>query len=126
MQTFTALVERDNSGWLGSVPGVLDIKCTGRRLDRVASAVRSSVAAATGLEEAEIEVILSIDDDPLITDVVADFRHYQAMLADAQMEYNASLFRAVRLLGAERLSDRDVSFLLGLSHQRIAQVRVAS
>lgn len=126
MQTFTALVERDNSGWLASVPGVLDIKCTGRRLDRVASAVRSSVAAETSLDEAEIEVILSIGDDPLITDVVEDFRHYQAMLADAQMGYNASLSRAVRLLGAERLSDRDVSFLLGLSHQRIAQVRVAS
>lgn len=126
METFRALAERDGSGWQAWVPGGLDIKCRGRRLDRLASAVRASLAALTDLDEDEIEVIVSIEQDPLITDVVQDFHHYQGALVDAQMDYNAALRRAVSRLGSEQLSDRDVSFLLGLSHQRIAQVRVAS
>jgi hypothetical protein len=126
VQTFTALAERDGTGWTAQVVGDLDIHCRGRRLDRLLTAVTANIAAAADLEEAEIEVIMKIENDPLVRDVIQDFQHYQMALAEAQMEYNGALRRAVLRLASERISDRDASFLLGLSHQRIAQVRVAS
>jgi hypothetical protein len=107
------------------VDGHLNIECRARRLDRLVDEVKSTLATSGGLREAAIDVQLDLSDDPLLQDVVKDFQSYQAALADAQLEYNEALRRAVRRLGAERLSDRDVSFLLGLSHQRIAQVRSA-
>lgn len=125
VQTFLARAVRHEGGWSAVVDG-LDIKCQGRRLDRLASAVKASIVALTDLDEEDFEVTMAMDQEPLIADVVNDFRHYQAALADAQAEYNAALRRAITRLTSETLSDRDMSFLLGLSHQRIAQVRVAS
>lgn len=118
-----AHVRRDESGWFAWVDGLEGAVGSSRRLEEAVTQAENRAAAALSTPGGDLRVSWQYELGAGELDAVQEFRQYQEALADAQLEYNAALHRAIRQLSQSGYTDRDAAFLLGLSHQRIAQVR---
>jgi hypothetical protein len=118
-----AHVRRDDSGWFAWVDGLEGAVGSSRRLEEAVTQAEGRAAAALSAAIDELRISWQYELGAGELDAVQEYRHYQGALADAQLEYNAALHRAIRQLNQSGYTDRDAAFLLGLSHQRIAQVR---
>lgn len=118
-----AHARRDESGWYAWVTGLDGAVGSSRRLEDAVTQAEQRAANLLSVATEDLRITWEYELDQEDLDVVQEVRHYQGALADAQMEYNAALHRAIRQLNQVGYSDRDAAFLLGLSHQRIAQVR---
>jgi hypothetical protein len=118
-----AHISRDAGTWYAYVPGLDGALASARSLEAVTEQVTRRVVALLGAPPEDITIRWEYDLPALERMVVDEVQLYQAELADAQMNYNAALRRAVTHLRELSYSDRDAAVLLRLSHQRIAQVR---
>lgn len=119
----TIHVKRDATGWIAYASGLDGAVGSARRLEDATTQVQERAAQLLNASPHELSISWAFDLDEAERSVIDEVRQYQSALADAQMEYNASLYRSVRLLHEWGYTDRDAAFLLRLSHQRIAQVR---
>lgn len=121
-----AHARRDESGWYAWVTGIEGAVGSSRRLEEAVAQAEQRAAAGLSAAAGDLSFSWQYELGPGDLEVVQEVRHYQAELADAQMAYNDALRRAIRQLRQVGYTDRDAAFLLGLSHQRIAQVRSAA
>jgi hypothetical protein len=115
-------VTRTSLGWSAEGRG-LPRSVQARRLDRLHELLAE---LSPTREFPEHEVASAVRTDPAADLALSDYRAASVALALAQTDYNQTLFRAVQLLSAAKVSTRDIGFLTGLSHQRIAQIQAAS
>jgi predicted RNase H-like HicB family nuclease len=111
----------DHRAWLVNVVGQPGAHTFGRSL---AEAKRRAVEVAClwfELEPDEIE----IDWDLQLGDIAGPVKEARAAIAHAEAD-RTRRDRAVRALAKAGVSYRDVADLLGLSHQRVAQITKAS
>ena len=118
-----AHISRDAGTWYAYVPGVDGALATARSLETVTEQITQRTLSLLAASPEEITIRWEYDLPAPERMVVDEVQLYQAELADAQMNYNAALRRAVTHLRGMSYSDRDAAVLLRLSHQRIAQVR---
>ncbi|MFA5786164.1 MAG: type II toxin-antitoxin system HicB family antitoxin [Actinomycetota bacterium] len=122
MKTYTVVIERDESGaWIARVPGVPGCHTYGRTLQ----AARRRIREALGLwvpdaERAKLEFDVRLPREA--RDVVRPFRAARRRAEEAQREAQEALGGAAGELVRAGFSLRDAGELLGLSHQRVAQV----
>jgi hypothetical protein len=122
----TVHVKRDDDGWVAYVSGLDGAVGSARRLEDATTQLLQRAAKLLYLAPDELDPEWAFEIGPYEQLAIDEVRHYQNVLADAQMEYNQALHRAVRMLHGAGYTDRDAAFLLRLSHQRIAQVRTAN
>lgn len=121
-----AHARRDDSGWFAWVTGLDGAVGSSRRLEEAVTQTERRAAELLSISADDLRITWQYELDPGDLDAVEEVRYYDRALADAQMEYNAALRRAIRRLNQMGYTDRDAAFLIGLSHQRIAQVRAKS
>lgn len=122
MKTYQVSIERDEEGaWIARVPSIPGCHTYGRTL----RAARRRIREALGLwvehpERAQLsfKVRLSADLRSAITPV----ERARARAEQARGEANEALAEAAARLAAAGVSLRDAGELLGVSHQRVAQV----
>jgi predicted RNase H-like HicB family nuclease len=117
-------VTRERDAWLADVPDVPGAHTFARSLSALQRSVREVIVLMTdrpddALDDFDLDVRYDIGDSSA---AVAVARRARAEAEQAERASAEAIRRAVAELPAS-LSVRDVAALLGVSHQRIAQVR---
>jgi hypothetical protein len=120
-RVYEATAERDGGVWLVKVQAV-DRVTQARRLDQAEAMARSLIAIMTGEPEASIEVRVTPRLEPALAELADTATNARVRAAHAQTEASAALRQAARTLSDAGLTIRDVGAILGVTHQRIAQL----
>ena len=122
MKRYRVSYEMDEAGyWLAMVAGVPGCHTQGRSLESARARVREALAASVG-SGARAVLLESYRLAPVARDVTRRARAAMSRAEHAHSEAQRQLRSAVRRLLAARLSHRDAAVVLGLSHQRVAQL----
>lgn len=124
MRQFKVTVKRDpeeTSTWLVNVAGQPGAHTFGRSLAEAKRHGVEVVALWFDLEPEQFE----IDWDVRLGDLTASVRQAKAAMVHAEAD-RSRRDQAVKALTEAGISYRDVAELLGLSHQRVAQIAKAS
>jgi predicted RNase H-like HicB family nuclease len=122
--TYRVNVTRERDAWLADVPDVPGAHTFARSLSALQRSVREVIVLMTdrpgeALDDFDLDFRYEIGDS---STAVGTAREARAAAERAERESAAAIRRAVARLPAS-LSVRDVAELLGISHQRVAQVR---
>jgi hypothetical protein len=117
-------VTRERDAWLADVPDVAGAHTFARSLSALQRSVREVIVLMTNrpddaLDDFDLDVRYEIGDS---STVVAVARRARAEAEQAERASAEAIRKAVAELPVS-LSVRDVAVLLGVSHQRVAQVR---
>ena len=122
---FTVVLTPENGKWNAEVPDASGAITWGRSLSE---ARRNAIEAieALAISEGRKAPRVTLQDDIRLparaAKVTAKAREARRVLEEAQEQSNAATARAVAELTSVGLSVRDVGNLLGISHQRVAQI----
>jgi hypothetical protein len=122
--TYRVNVTRERGVWLADVPDVAGAHTFARSLSALQRSVREVIVLMTdraddALDAFDLDVRYDIGDS---STAVAAARRARADAEQAERASAEAIRRAVARLPVS-LSIRDVAELLGISHQRVAQVR---
>lgn len=123
-RTYRVNVTRERDAWLADVPDVPGAHTFARSLPALSRDVREVVVLMTdrpdgAFHDFDLDIRYDVGDG---ASVVAAARQACASADQAERESALAIRRAVARLPSS-LSGRDVAELLGISHQRVAQVR---
>jgi predicted RNase H-like HicB family nuclease len=122
MSTYTARAERDEGGWWAvSVPELPGVFTQARRLGQVEELVRDAIALwlESPIDGFEVHVEASIPDLDEQIELVAKARRRAEELRE---EAGLRSRRVAAELAGRGLTVRDIGQVLGVSHQRAAQL----
>lgn len=122
-----AVYERDRwspawNVWIEGLPGVHTF---GTRLAHARVNVREALALWLDTDESSLEIRDEVRLPESADEALAALAAAQQHLARSRRRVATATARAVRVLGDAGLSMRDAAALMGLSHQRVAQVAAA-
>jgi predicted RNase H-like HicB family nuclease len=119
---YRAVAERDGAWWAIRVPELRGVYSQARRLADVEAMARDAIALMLDVEpnsfDVSVESVLDSDAAELVEQALAGRLEAER----AARRASAQLRVAVDRLAASGLTVRDIAHILGLSHQRIAQV----
>jgi len=125
-KTYVARCERDGNWWVVEVEGLRGGVTQAKRLDQVEAVVREVVGLLRNVPEDSVDVrvepILGGDLSPEVTSVLQLREEANAI----QERASSAMQAAVSGLAARHLSLRDIGTILGISHQRAAQLLTAT
>ena len=122
MSTYHANAVRSGKWWaveVAEVPGVLT---QGRNLVDAARMAREAVALVLDTDEAEVTIKLEPQLPVEVLAAVTDFQKRRSAREEAEAAERAAQQAAARALVGAGLTGRDAGTVLGMSHQRIAQL----
>jgi predicted RNase H-like HicB family nuclease len=117
----TAKITRSGSWWAIEVPEVPGVYTQAKRLDQVDDTVREAVALMLEIKPSDIVLTGSFIDEPYEAEL-ADARRRRDEAARAAQVAATATEAVVRRLHRAGYPTRDIGILLGLSHQRVAQI----
>ena len=122
MRTFTVTAERGRGDWwvleapeVGAVSQV-------RRLDQAEEEMREAIAYLAGLAESEVSIELVPVLPQAYTSAAAEAEESRRVAAEATHRAAEASRAAARSLREAGLTLRDVGTIMGVSHQRAAQL----
>lgn len=119
---YRAVAERDGSWWAIRVPDLRGVYSQARRLADVEAMVRDAIAlvldVAPDTFDVSVEPVLGGDAAGLVEQALTGRLEAERAVRRASEQLRVAVDR----LAASGLTVRDIAHLLGLSHQRIAQV----
>lgn len=120
-KTYRATAVRDGGLWLLDVPEIERVT-QARRLDQAELMVRSLISIMTGEPEDSFDVTIQPQLESAMSEVVLRAVAAKARAAAAQAEASNLQREAVRLMTESGMTIRDAGDLLGITHQRVAQL----
>lgn len=121
--TYVVRVRRGASNWwvieVPSVPGVIT---QARRIDQVEEMARDALGLFLDVDPAGLEVQVDLELPEAWARVVDDARQARVASEKADRAAADAVRRAARELTSAGLSMRDVGSIMGVSHQRVAQL----
>jgi predicted RNase H-like HicB family nuclease len=116
-----AVFEREPDGWwIAYVPSVPGCHTQGRTLAQARERIKESVAVS--LDDPVPVLLQEVRLPKKIEGVLLTLKAARVKADDAEAKANEASKRAARLLDEWGVSLRDAGELLGLSHQRVAQI----
>lgn len=120
MKTITVTAERGNGVWVlesenGAVSQV-------RTLAKAEEEMREAVAFLEGVAESEVEIQLQVKTPIAFQAAMDRSTQFREQAAEANRRSAEELRLAAVALVEAGLSHRDAGFVMGVSHQRIAQL----
>jgi len=125
MTTYTITVSREEPWWVAVVAGLPGGATETRRLDQLETEVRDLIAGLTDVDEDAFDLNWEYSLPPKLEEPVHRFLAAKARRQAAEQDYRAAQEQAVEALTTAHISLRDAAELLGLSYQRLAQLRSA-
>lgn len=123
VKTFTVKAQRSGKWWALEVPEVPGVFSQVRRLDQAESMARDAIAAMLDVDPGSFAVELAPELAPGVQTVLEEVR--RAKEASAEAQRNAAFVvhcAALKLTREDGFSMRDVGKVMGISHQRVAQI----
>jgi DNA-directed RNA polymerase specialized sigma24 family protein len=93
-----------------------------RRLDQAAEEMREAIAYLAGAEPESFDIEVRPVIPGPVKDLIDEAGEHRQRAADEQRQATDALRRAARTMHAEGLSYREIGAVIGLSHQRVAQL----
>ena len=122
MKHYTVRARRVGKWWALDVEGVVGAHTQVRRIDQADAIAREAIAGVLDVAPDSFALAVAPVVPAAVRDMVAEATQARSQAAHAQ-EVAAQLMRvAARQLVEEGLTVRDAGELLGVSHQRIAQL----
>ncbi len=117
---------RSGGWWAIDAPDMPGLHSQARRIDQVEDAARDALATLLEVDPATVKVEVDLELPEAWARVVEDARRARASAEQAERAAADTVRRAARELTAAGLSMRDVGSIMGVSHQRVAQLLEAS
>jgi len=122
--TYRVEVTRERDAWLADVPEVPGVHTFTRSLSELQRAVREAIVVMTdrpdaALDDFDLDVHYDIGDG---LSAVEKARQAREDAERAELASAAAIRDAIRCLPSG-MSTRDIALLIGISHQRVSQVR---
>lgn len=123
MTTYRVRARRGTSGWWAiDSPDVAGAISQTRRIDQVEAMARDAIALLLDVDPGSFDVAVDLELPEAWARVVADAKRTRDEADTAEKTAQATVRGAVRTLLAAGLSMRDVGTIMGVSHQRVAQL----
>jgi hypothetical protein len=122
MKRYTVRARRIGRWWALDVEGMSGVHTQVRRIDQADEMARDAIAGFLGVAEDSFEIVVAPEVPVALRSMVDEATLARSQAAQAQ-DVAAQLTRdAAQGLVDEGLTVRDAGVLLGVSHQRIAQL----
>jgi len=121
-KTYDVIAQRDGKSWLLRVPAV-ERSTQALRLDQAEDMARDLIAIMTGQPEGSFDVEITTNLDPDLSSLISEVALAKAEAAERQKVASLAQRQAVRKLTESGYTVRDTGRLLGLTYQRVAQLR---
>ena len=122
-RTYTAKVVRFGEWWAIDVPELLGVHTQTRSLGDVEAMATDAIAAVLDVRPETISIRVDTELDEETARLVQEATAARDAAARAQTEANEVVASTVGYLGRRGVSVRDAGYLLGISYQRVAQIR---
>ena len=119
---YTAIAERDGTWWVITVPEVDGIFTQSRRLDRVEYMARDAISLMLEVPADSFDVEVVENHDPPTQEVIDDILSIREAVAAMRRETADRTRNAVLALHDSGYPQRDIGRMVGISHQRVAQL----
>lgn len=119
---YTAVAERDGNWWAITVPEVDGIFSQAKRLDRVEYMARDAISLMLEVAPDSFDVEVIENHDPPTQEVIDDIVSIREAVAAMKRETGARTRDAVLALHKSGYPQRDIGRMVGISHQRVAQL----
>ncbi len=121
-RTYTVVAERADGWWAIRVPDVRGAHSQARRLEQVPEIARDAIAAVLDVDAGSFELRLEPQLGLAAATSLASLADARRAAEEAQTRLRQVAADAAAELLASGLSMRDAGELLGISHQRVAQI----
>jgi len=119
-------VIRSGQWWAIEVPELPGVFSQVRRIDQVDEAVKEAIAMMTDADEADVSIDVEVESGTDIEALLATLKQSSSAAEAAREQETADRRHVIEQLRSKGLPNRDVATLIGLSHQRVAQILKAS
>jgi predicted RNase H-like HicB family nuclease len=119
---YKVFLSREDGIWLIEAVELRGVRSFGRTVADAASNIREAIAAAEDLDEWSELVLDYSFDDASVSAAVRRFREATKAEEAASTERDDALTAAIESLRTRGMSYRDIGVIIGLSHQRVAQL----
>jgi predicted RNase H-like HicB family nuclease len=119
---YTAIAERDGSWWAISVSELPGVYSQARRLDRVEYMARDAISLMLEVPADSFDVEVVENHDPPTQEVIDDILSIREAVAAMKLETGNKTRDAVLALHESGYPQRDIGRMVGISHQRVAQL----
>jgi predicted RNase H-like HicB family nuclease len=119
---YTAVARRSGRWWAITVPELDGVFSQARRLDGVERMARDAIELMLEADPASFDIEVVQDLDPPTQDELEDLRAVREAAAALQRRANGRTREFVLDLHRSGYPLRDIAQLIGISHQRVAQL----
>jgi predicted RNase H-like HicB family nuclease len=120
--SYKVLLSEEDGVWLIEAVGLQGVRSFGRTVTSAVDNVREAIAAAEDLDEwDDLDLVITVGDE-VTTAALDRLREAKLHEESASAERHTAVKDAITALRAEGMSYRDIGTVIGLSHQRVAQL----
>lgn len=122
MNSYEVLLSEEDGVWLTEAVGLEGVRSFGRTVTSAVDNVREAIAASEDLDEwGDLDLVITVRDE--VTAAALDrLRQAKQHEEAASTERHTAVKDAIAALRADGMSYRDIGSVIGLSHQRVAQL----
>ena len=119
---YNVVLSEEDGVWLVEVVGLQGVRSFGRTVTSAVDNVREAIAAAEDLDESgDLDIVITVEDEGTAA-ALDRLREAKRHEESASAERHTAIKDAIAALRAEGMSYRDIGTVIGLSHQRVAQL----
>ena len=122
LKRYTVRARRSGKWWALDAEGLRGVHTQVRRIDQAEDMARDAIAGVLDIAPDSFEVVVLTEVPGTVRAIVEQATEARSQAARAQDEAAHLTREAARRLVEEGLTVRDAGVLLGVSHQRIAQL----
>ena len=119
---YAAIAQRSGAWWVISVPELSGVHSQARRLDRVEYMARDAISLMLEVPADSFDVEVVENHDPPTQEVIDDILSIREAVAAMKRETGNKTRDAVLALHESGYPQRDIGRMVGISHQRVAQL----
>lgn len=120
--SYKVLLSEEDGVWLIEAVGLQGVRSFGRTVTSAVERVREAIAAAEDLDQwDDLDLIITVGDDGT-TAVLDRLREARRLEESASAERDTAVKGAIAALRGQGMSYRDIGTVIGMSHQRVAQL----
>lgn len=122
METYRVRARRSGGWWAIDAPAMKGLHSQARRIDQVEAMARDAIATLLDVDPGSFAVEVDVELPEEWARVVAEARQARVDADAAEKTAQATVRGAAKTLLEAGLSMRDVGSIMGVSHQRVAQL----
>ncbi len=121
--TYRVLTRRSGAWWAIQVPEVDGVFSQARRLDQVETMARDAIALMLEVPEGSFDLEVVVSPPAALSELLDAYRRERDVADRSSLRASELAAEIVSRADDERLTVRDLGALMGLSFQRVQQIR---